>query len=268
MLLLATLPLAAQTPQEIKPTGYVLDYAGVLSPFTRDALTSLCTNVDKLAQAQIAVVTVQSLGGEPIEEYSIDLATRLGVGPKASDRGVMILLAVGDRQYRIEVGYGLEAVLPDGKVGGFGREAIPFLRAKNYDAALLLLTRRVADTIAADHGVTLPATSDVPAAPPRNALGGHANIGGWISLLVFALFFGGLFVVPFLATLFGGSRRLGGWGRGFRGGNGSGWYGGPFIGGSGWGGMSGGGFGGGAGGGGFGGFGGGSFGGGGASGSW
>jgi len=269
LLLAAAAPLAAQTPQEIKPTGYVLDYAGVLSPAARDSLTSLCANVDKLAQAQIAVVTVKSLGGQPIEDDSIDLATRLGVGPKASDRGVMILLAVDDRQYRIEVGYGLEGILPDGKVGGFGREAVPFLRDKNYDAALLLLTRRVADTIAADRGVTLPPTSNVPPPQPESEQPvGHGIPGGWISLIVFAIFFGGLFVVPFIASLLGRSGRSGWDGRGNRGGRGSGWYGGPFIGGSGWGGMSGGGFGGSAGGGGFGGFGGGSFGGGGASGSW
>ncbi|HTV57516.1 MAG TPA: TPM domain-containing protein [Verrucomicrobiae bacterium] len=261
--LLAASASPAQSPQKIKPTGYVLDYAGVLSPAARDRLTDLCTQVDKLAQAQIAVVTVKSLDGRAIEDYSIDLATQLGVGPKASDRGVLILLAVDDRQYRIEVGYGLESILPDGKVGGIGREAVPYLRDKNYDAAALLMARRVADTIAADRGVTLPPTPDLPAAPASQPPGAHTSPGGVIFLIILFLLFGSVFIVPVLRLLFGSPRSGGRRGPWMGGG-----FGGPFIGGAGWGGMMGGGFGGGSGGGGFGGFGGGSFGGGGASGSW
>jgi len=68
------------------------------------------------------------LEGETVEQFSLDLATQWGVGPKQQARGVLILVAPNDRKYRVEVGYGLEAILPDGKVGGFGREAIPFLR--------------------------------------------------------------------------------------------------------------------------------------------
>lgn len=263
VIVLAAAAVAAQSPQQIKPTGYVLDYAGVLSPATRENLTDLCTQVDKLAQAQIAIVTVKSLEGRPIEDYSIDLATRLGVGPKASDRGVLILLAVDDHKYRIEVGYGLEGILPDGKVGGFGREALPLLRDQNYDAAVLLMARRVADTIAADRGVTLPPTpglrSVLGAQPPRARL----STGSVIFWVILFLVFGYLFLLPIVRFLFGSTPSRGRPGRWMGGG-----FGGPFIGGGGWGGMMGGGFGGGAGGGGFGGFGGGSFGGGGASGSW
>jgi len=255
-------PLAGQTPDQIKPTGYVLDYAGVLSPATRDDLTSLCTSIDKLAQAQIAVVTVKTLGGRPIEEYSIDLATRLGVGPKASDRGVMILLAVDDRQYRIEVGYGLEGILPDGKVGGIGREAVPYLRDKKYDQAVTIMTRGIAEVIAADRGVSLPSPS-VPLPSSQGEPSNHGWFSGKIWLLLFLLFL----VLPFIASLVRSSGPSGRRGRFTRGGFGG--WGGPFIGGmGGWGGGMGGGFGGSAGGGGFGGFGGGSFGGGGASGSW
>ncbi|MBZ5502574.1 MAG: TPM domain-containing protein [Acidobacteriia bacterium] len=91
---------AAQAPEQLKVQGYVSDFAGVLSPAVRDQLTALCTEVDQKAQAQIAVVTIKSLGGRAIEEYSLDLATRLGIGPKASNRGVLILLAVDDGRVR------------------------------------------------------------------------------------------------------------------------------------------------------------------------
>jgi uncharacterized protein len=243
-----------------KPEGYVNDYAGVLSQPARNLLTALCTDVDQKAKAQIAVVTVKSLDGRPIEDYSIALATQWGVGPKQSASGVLILLAVQDHQDRIEVGYGLEPILPDGKVGGFLREAVPYLREGNYDAALLLITRRVADVIAQDRGVTLSVTTSLP--PPRASRSYRQDnaIGGFAAILFF------IFFIFMIASLI----RRGG-GRGGRGG-GSGWWVGPMIGGmmGGGGGFGGGGFGGGSGGGGggFGGFGGGSFGGGGASGSW
>jgi uncharacterized protein len=234
-----------------------MDTAGVLSQSARDQLTALCTEVDQKAQAQIAVVTVKSLDGRPIEDYSVDLATRLGIGPKKSDRGVLILVSTGDHKYWTSVGYGLEPILPDGKVGSFGREAVPYFRDGNYDAALLLLTRRVADVIAADRGVKL--TGAIPPSPPYQRGG---RVPGQIVGLLFAIFIFFLFL-----------RGMGGGGRG-RGG-GSGWLLGALLGasmmrGGGRGGFGGGGFGGGGGGGGggFGGFGGGGFGGGGAGGGW
>src|ERR1700676_1959659 len=125
-LLFAFTPGAPQSRAEqvknLKPQGYVNDFAGVLSASAKEKLTALCAEVDRKAQAQIAIVTVSSLGGQPIEQFSIDLATQWGVGPKQQARGILILLAPNDRKNRVEVGYGLEAILPDGKVGGFGRE--------------------------------------------------------------------------------------------------------------------------------------------------
>lgn len=244
----------AQAPEQLKVQGYVSDFAGVLSPAARDELTALCTEVEQKAQAQIAVVIIKSLGGRDIAEYSVDLATRLGIGPKSSNRGLLILFAIDDHRDRIEVGYGLEPILPDGKVGGFEREVVPYLRANNYDAALLLMTHRVADVIAADRGITL--TGSAPASPELEP--SFRRIPPVAILLgIFFLFY------AIRAALSAGtgpqSRRRGG-----------GWWIGPVLGGGfGGGGFGGGGFGGGGGGGGgFGGFGGGSFGGGGASGSW
>jgi uncharacterized protein len=243
----------AQAPFTSKPQGYVNDFAGVLSPAARGQLTALCTEVDQKAHAQIAVVTIPSLDGRPVQDYTIDLATKWGIGPKKSNRGILILLAIKDHKYWTEVGYGLEPILPDGKVGGFGREAVPFLRENNYDAAVLLMTRRVADVIAQDSGVTLGAQP--PPAPAsegsaRKDTSGRSNsLGG--SLFLLFIFLAVIFkVFQFFAWVFGfhGGQVRGGGVRG-------GWGGGGFGGGGG-------------GGGGFGGFGGGSFGGGGAGGSW
>lgn len=250
-------PAQGQLPKGFKPKDYVSDLADVLSEPAKTQINALCAEVEQKTGAQIAVVTVKSLEGRSLEDYSIDVATRLGIGPKKSNRGVLILLAVEDRRYRFEVGYGLEPILPDGKVGGFGREAIPYLRERNYDGALLLMTQRVAEAIAQDSGVTLTPLN-VP--PPRHTQDGGEGIPpGIIAGIVFLVVF---FIIGALRSRSSTSRyarRQGG-----------GWWVGPMIGG-GWGGGGsvggwGGGFGG--GGGGFGGFGGGGFGGGGASGSW
>ena len=161
------------------------------------------------------------------------------------DRNVLVLLAVDDHQRRIEIGYGLEGILPDGKVGDIGREMVPDLRANDFDGAVILAVDEVAQVIAADAKVTLedePVLASQPARP-------QFNTGKLILLIVILIFFGGFHLLRFLLGfgLFGGFR------------------GGPWMGGGG--GFGGGGGGGGSGFGGFGGDGGG-FGGGGAGGSW
>ena len=252
----------AQKLRDLKPQGYVDDFANVLSSETKQKLTTLCTEVDQKAQAQIAVVTVKSLNGEPVEQFSVDLATRWGVGPKQQSRGVMILVAPNDHKYRIEVGYGLEPILPDGKVGGFGRQAVPYLRHNDFDGAISLMTEQVASVIAADKHITLDSLSGAARAParaPDSTRGLPINFRT-IIFLIFLLFplLGFILRLIFSGrSAIAGHRRYGGWWMGGP------WYGGGLGGGS-WGG--GGGFGGSSGG--FGGFGGGSFGGGGASGSW
>src|SRR5258708_7056531 len=118
-------------------------------------MRNICQQIDQKAKAQIAVVTVHSLDGSDIESYASNLYKAWGIGPKSSNRGVLILLAIDDHKRSIEVGYGLEPILPDGKVGGFGREAIPLLRQNQYGPAVLLITKRVANVIAADAGIQL-----------------------------------------------------------------------------------------------------------------
>jgi uncharacterized protein len=236
------LALGAEPVSQLQPTGYVNDFAHVLEPNTIAQLTNICQQIDQKAHAQIAVVTINSLDGSDIDSYAVDLFKKWGIGSKSTDHGVLILLAVKDRKYRIEVGYGLEPILPDGKVGGFGREAVPYLRQSDYNSALTLMTSRVADVIAKDAGVTVTgARAQAPAEPqvqPRRGM----SPGGLVvlAIIILLVLFTPLRNVLFWFLLFGGGGR-GGYGGG-------------------------GGFGG--GGGGFGGFGGGSSGGGGASGSW
>ena len=256
--------VAAEPVASLRATNYVNDFAGILDAATQARLNDLCHQVEQKAQAQIAVVTVKSLDDQDLDSYAVALYQKFGVGTKGKDRGVLILLATADRKYKIQVGYGLEPILPDGKVGGFGREAVPLLRAGDYAGAITLMTVRVASVIAQDAGVTLENQPSMAGPRPRPA----QNPGAGVVVLILILFF---IVIPVLSALFrGGGPRGGGGGAGLGFllgmllGGGSGGFGR----GGGYGGGGFGGFGGGGGGGGFGGFGGGSTGGGGAGGSW
>ncbi len=233
------------------PTDYVSDFAHVLSPQTVALLDNLCSQLDHSnANAQIAIVTVRNLGGDDAANFADDLETKWKMGRKGSDRGALVLLAVDDHKYRIEVGYGLEGILPDGKVGDIGRAMVPYLRAGDYDSAVTLAVGQMAHVIASDANVTLSDEPVLAREPVR-----HAPASGKLILLVVLLIFFGGFML--LRLLLGLGLFFGGWGGGP-------WMGGgPFIGGGGFGSGGGGGS-----GGGFGGFGGGGFGGGGAGGDW
>ena len=255
LILLCALCCVAEPIQSLKPTGYVDDFANALTPDTKSKLEALATEVDQKANAQIAVVTVKSLDGDDIDDYAVRLFKQWGIGGKKSDRGVLVLAAIQDRKYRIEVGYGLEGILPDGKVGSFGREAVPLFKDGNYSAALNLMTTRVAQTIADDAKVQLTGVQPLPQHQAQREV--H-----FPPFLV-------LFLIVIIFHIIGAIYRRIRYGSGVSRGGG-GFWGGPWIGGGGFGGggYSGGGGGFSGGGGGFGGFGGGSSGGGGASGGW
>lgn len=138
------------------PTGYVNDFANVLQPDTKQQLEALCTAVDQQAKAQIAVVTISKIDGDQsIEEFATALEDKWKVGAKGNDRGVLMLFVMAPRRNRIEIGYGLEGILNDAKVGDIGRAMVPAAQANDYNTAIPLGVSQVAQVIAADAGVTL-----------------------------------------------------------------------------------------------------------------
>jgi uncharacterized protein len=138
------------------PTGYVNDFAGVLSPSTKFNLENLCTQVDRQAHAQIAVVTVKTMDGDQsIEEFATALEDKWKVGAKGTDRGVLVLLVMNPKKWRIEVGYGLEGILNDAKIGDIGRLMVPSASQGDFNTAIPLGVQRIAQIIATDAGVTL-----------------------------------------------------------------------------------------------------------------
>ena len=239
--------LSALDLKSLKPQGYVSDFANVLDPQSRARLEAYCGRVEQVTGAQMALVTIKSLDGQPIEDVTNTLYRQWGVGKKGKDEGIMLLLAVQDHRDRVEVGYGLEPILPDGFDGSITRSIQPLLRQGAYGPAMIAAAQQIGSTVARAKGV-VPQSS----ARPRYR---ETSRGRGLPLPVIII---GIIV---LLLLF---RRGGSGGGGFL----AGMLLGNLLGGGRGGGWSGGGFGGGGGGGGFGGFGGGDSGGGGASGSW
>jgi uncharacterized protein len=222
----------------------------VLDSNSREQLEAYCGRLERLTGVQMALVTLPSLEGEQIEEVSNDLFRQWGVGKKGKDEGIMLLLAVQEHRDRIEVGYGLEPILPDGFDGSILRNIRPFLEQGSYGQAMMSGAVQIGAAIARAKGVSPEGrgpTRDRSYTTRRNVhIPGPVIIIG-IVLLILLLRGGGgggFLAGMLLGNLLGSGRRDGG---------------------DGWGG---GGFGSGGDGGGFGGFGGGDSGGGGASSSW
>jgi uncharacterized protein len=115
----------------------VNDYAGLLSPAERERLETLLTERERAAGPQMAIAVFRSLDGESVEDVANRLFQKWRLGSKALDNGVLLVLFVQDRKVRIEVGYGLEAVLTDAVSSQIIREALaPRFRERRYAAGL------------------------------------------------------------------------------------------------------------------------------------
>jgi uncharacterized protein len=250
------LALSAQAVdwKALKPQGYVSDFAQVIDAGSRAKLEAYAAAVERATGAEMALVTVPSLNGEPVEDVANTIYRAWGVGKKGKDEGVLLLLSINDRRSRLEVGYGLEPVIPDGVSGSILRAMRPALRDGNYGDALAVAAETIGQTVAKSKNVTIDAPS-----PPRT----HTSPDDGGGIPWFAIVAGGLLLLFLLR-----SRGP----RGYGGGGGGGFWTGMILGnmmsrGS-WGGRGSGGFGGSDSGDSFGGFGGGDSGGGGASSDW
>ncbi|HZS49731.1 MAG TPA: TPM domain-containing protein [Bryobacterales bacterium] len=181
LLLLAWAGAARADVPPLQPKGYTNDYAGVLSAGAVAQADALAAEVERKTGAQMAVVIVKSLDGEAIEDYANTLARRWGIGKK-DNRGILLLLAIQERRDRLEVGYGLEPILPDGKVGGILRGLRLYLQQGNYDAAVLTALGEISAVIAQEAGVTLE-THALPRPPAAQYHSRGVDLPWWVILL-------------------------------------------------------------------------------------
>lgn len=121
-----------------KPDGYVHDAAGLLSPQVKHNLSQHLQNFERQTSNQIVVATFPSLSGGSLEDFSIRLAEAWQVGQKEKDNGVIFLIFPQEKQMRIEVGYGLEGVLPDALAGTIlNRVVAPQFQQGNFENGIL-----------------------------------------------------------------------------------------------------------------------------------
>ena len=220
LLILLILPIACMTVSATpSPTAafYVNDMAGVLSAEQEKSMVSVAEQLAKQTGAQVAVLTVTTLDGKDINEYALEVARAWGIGDKEKNNGVLILLSTGDREVRVEVGYGLEGCLPDGKTGRLiDTYAIPYYAQNDFATGTVQLFHAVMNVVCEEYGVD-PASLNVPVMDTAeeemtifDLIVGLVVVAGMIALIVLTrgrilLFFG-----------------FGGFGRGGRGGGGGG----------------------------------------------
>lgn len=218
-----------------KPTAaagiYVQDYAQVLSAEDKRRLLSIGQELDNKTTAQLAVVTVKNLDGQPIEDYALSILREWGIGSKEKNNGALIVVAVQDRRSRIEVGYGLEGLLTDGLTGRIQDQAmIPYFRKGNYAAGIVNGYAVTASLIAKDAGVQLASiNSEQIAVPAKTTNNTDQEYPFWLKLLIGAgivllliidnLFLGGV-LTQMLFFMFLRGRGGGGGRGGFGGGSG------------------------------------------------
>lgn len=121
-----------------RPIGRVSDYAKILKPEEISTLETILSNYEKETTNQIVIAIFKSLEGWDIEDFSIRLAEKWKIGQKGKDNGIIILVALAERKVRIEVGYGLEGVVPDITARQIiDREIVPFFRKSDYFNGLM-----------------------------------------------------------------------------------------------------------------------------------
>ena len=204
-----------------KPRGLVNDFANVVSPQYEQKLAQVTGELLTKTHVPVVVVTMPDIGGQDHSEYANRLYAAWGIGKKDEDRGVLIFVTLKERKMRIETGYGIEGLIPDGLAGEIRDQYfVPYLKKNEFGKGLLNGTLAIAHIIAKDAGVSL--TGQVPMKRPVKRRSG-------LSALLVGLFF--------LALLFSVGRRGGMWplllllfmGRGaYYGGYGRGGFGGSF----------------------------------------
>ncbi len=176
------------------PTGYVNDFAGILSQDVKNSLEEELTNFKESSSTEIVIATVNSLDGDDVASYGNALFREWGVGTKASNNGVLLLIAPNERKLRIEVGYGLEGALTDIQSGRIIDEIItPEFKNGNYDEGV---TQGVYAIEAAVQGEEFTAS----------ATSSQSENYGWLYNHAGFLFFAGIIALQWLTSILAKSK--------------------------------------------------------------
>jgi uncharacterized protein len=172
--------------QEIPvPQGWVNDFAGVISPKYRNKLDTLLQELESKTSAEITVVTVESIAPYDEKGYARLLFDNWKPGKKGKDNGALILLAIKERRWRIEVGYGLEGILPDGLCGEIGRNyMVPSFKEGKYGGGLYNGVAVISKVIATDAKVDIQGLENIKLTKTKKG----PDFGLYIIILIFVFF--------------------------------------------------------------------------------
>jgi len=228
LLLYCFLLTSAEAQKFPEPRGAINDYAGVITPQYARPMDLLAREVLQKTGTSVVVVTLKSIEGNDPADYANKLYEAWGIGKKGEDKGVLILLALEERQVRIETGYGVEGILPDGLVGEIlDTYVVPYLKKGNYAKGLSNALVAVSSVIAKDAGISLTGSSTTPYQTKRKIKKTpRINLFSLILFfIILTLLLGtrrGRTILPFILLMLlaggrGGGSSFGGFGGGFGG---------------------------------------------------
>lgn len=152
----------APGPDSWKPQGYVSDFANVLTADQRAQLNQQAGAIEQRLGVQIAMVTVPTIGDAAVSDYAYEMAHHWGVGHKGKDDGILILIAVQDHKYSVQVGYGLEPYMTDADAGSWMRRELPDMRAGNFNVVFGAMLSQIDETLSSRMGKEGASPSPVP----------------------------------------------------------------------------------------------------------
>jgi uncharacterized protein len=170
-------------------TARVNDTAGMLSAATRQQLEDVLARLEQTDSTQIVLLTIPSLDGEVLEEFSIKVVDQWKIGQKGVDNGALLLIAKKDRKIRIEVGYGLEGSLTDLMAGRIIRNVIvPQFKAGNFDQGVIDGVQTMIKVVRGEYKTS----EKGPAGSGQRQKKGTAGLGGLFAFIFFISMLGRL----------------------------------------------------------------------------
>ncbi|MEH7255031.1 TPM domain-containing protein, partial [Neobacillus niacini] len=200
----------AETIKVPAPIGdiYVQDFAKILTEDEITEIRSMGRSVEDRTTAQISVLTVDTIGENTIEEYANEAFRQYGIGNEQENNGVLLVIAVTDRLIKIEVGYGLEGRIPDGKAGRIlDQYAIPFLQNDEPNKAIVETYKVLANEVLAEYGQEGGLSSPEKQVQPNTGDKG-LGIPSWLLIIIVVVvvvldfkFFGGTLTYLLLSII-------------------------------------------------------------------
>lgn len=227
-------PVYAMDIPQPNSSFYVYDQADLISTSVELKIIKISEALYKESQAQIVIVTLDNLNGYNLEQYSVQLFREWGIGDGEKNNGVLIILAVTEREVRIEVGYGLEGAIPDSVAGRIlDEKMLPNIEAGDFDKAFLDTYQSVLTRIMDEYGIeSLVGVRTDPVRSTDDIPWVWLIIGGIVLLILDGFYLNGLilnilFRILIMSTFGGrsggGSYNRGGGGRTGGGGSSRGW---------------------------------------------